>query len=104
MPDTGSTVPAATLPLLHEPPAVISESAAVLLEHICEAPVIADIAGSTLTTAVALQPLPIKYVTVAVPGDTAVIMPAAGSIVATAPLLLLQLPPEAASLRVAVCP
>ena len=60
IPVTGSTVPTPIAPLLQEPPVVISESVVVAFEHICDVPVIADIAGFIVMTAVALQPVPIK--------------------------------------------
>jgi hypothetical protein len=51
-------------------------------------PLIADGKGSTVTTAVVLQPLPIVYVIVAVPADTPDTTPVDEFIVATDVLLL----------------
>jgi hypothetical protein len=61
--DTPVTVPETTdamevLPLLHAPPPVASASVVVAASHITAVPVIGATAALTVTTAVALQPVP----------------------------------------------
>ena len=89
--------------LLHVPPVVASLSIVVVPAHILVVPVI-GVAGFTVTTAVAEQPAAVMKVIVEVPGDTPVIIPVAAPAVATAVLLLLQVPAPAELLRVVVLP
>jgi hypothetical protein len=88
------------LPLLHVPPPVTSLMVAVEVTHIVDCPVTIDGKGFTVSTFVAIHPVPSVYVIVAPPGATVDSDPEEGSIVAAVVLLLLHVPPVTASLNV----
>jgi hypothetical protein len=83
--------------LLQLPPATASVSTVVLPTHTEVTPVIADGLGFTVTVVVVSQPVGKVYVIVAVPGDLPVTNPVPEPIVATAVLLLAQVPPPASN-------
>ena len=96
-PDVGSTVAAPTL--LHVPPMVASLSTLTEPEQTFMVPVIFATAGTTVTTSDAAQVVGKVYSTVDVPLPTLVTRPSV-PIVATAPLLLVHVPPVGESLHV----
>ena len=69
------TVPITGVLLLHVPDGVAQASGVVCPTHACNIPVIDAGVGSTVTTAVTLQPVPTVYVTIHVPEATPVIAP-----------------------------
>jgi hypothetical protein len=87
----------AGLLLPHAPPGVGSLNAAVEPTHRWSDPLMAAGNGLTVTGAVTLQPGPSEYVIVAIPMATPLIIPVAGSAVATTGLLLLHVPPAVIS-------
>ena len=89
--------------LLQVPPAVASNKGVVAPTHIVVVPLIALGPGLTVTMIVAEQ-VPKVYDIIAVPNDTPVTIPVAGSIDATVGSLLPQIPPADVSLRVVVKP
>ena len=95
------TVPVAVMLLLHVPPAGVPLRVVVLLTHTASVPLIAVGSGFTVTTAVARQPVESVYDISEVPAATPVITPAA-SMVATAGVPLLQVPPVLTVLAVVV--
>jgi hypothetical protein len=99
-----STVPIAMSLLLHVPPVVIVANVVVLPRHTVDAPVI--VAGNwfTVTSLVISQPELILYVIVAIPSETPVHIPVDDTIVATAALLLVHVPPVGVAVNVPVLP
>jgi len=97
-------VATAVLLLLHTPPETLLLIEAVEPAHIAVVPATAD--GSVLTVTVLdeVHPVGSIYVMDAVPVATVVNVPADGSITATEPLPLVQVPPEDASVSVVVAP
>ena len=104
MPLAKPTVATAVLLLCHVPPVVASCSVAVEPAHTAAVPVIAETVALTVSRKVATQPVLRLYFIVVVPADTPVTVPEAEPMVATAVLVLLQVPPEVASLNVVVKP
>ena len=90
--------------LLQLPPALESDSVSVLPGQIAPAPVIATGFALTVKACVAVQPVGSVYVIVVVPALTAVTTPVVDTIVAIVVSLLVQLPPEVASISSAVLP
>jgi hypothetical protein len=107
MPVTNPEVETVAIPvllLLHVPPAVASNTDAVVPLHTKEVPVIGNI-GFTVATIVALHPVvPAKYVMIAVPPTTPVTTPLPEPTVAIAVLAELQVPDPAGSFNVTVAP
>lgn len=99
MPLLAPTVATPVLLLLHTPPLVLLLSVVAEPAHTDAVPVI-DESGLTVTTVVAIQPAPVVYVMIAVPELAPVTTPVVDPIAAIAPSLLLQVPPDVASLRV----
>jgi hypothetical protein len=94
--------------LLHVPPVVVLLTVVVSPAHTCSVPVMAAGSGFTVTVAVRIQPVPSEYVIVAVaavvlPVSTPLTVPVA-STVATAVLLLAQVPPAVVVLNTVVAP
>jgi hypothetical protein len=98
------TVATVVLLLVHKPPPVPLLSVVVTpLLHTVKVPVITPGNGLTVTTVVALQPVPKLYDIVALPATAPVTMPVE-PIAAMAELLLLHVPPEGVPLKVVVAP
>ena len=94
--------------LLHVPPMVVLLTVVVSPAHTCSVPVMVAGSGFTVTVAVRIQPVPSEYVIVAVaavvlPVSTPLTVPVA-STVATAVLLLAQVPPAVVVLSTVVAP
>ena len=87
---------------LQVPPVMVSVNTAVFPTQIFNGPVIKEGSGLTVTTAFTLQP--IAYVIVSVPAAIPVTMPDDEPIVPIAGELLLQVPPEVASVKVVAAP
>jgi hypothetical protein len=103
-PDEDPTVATPVLPLVHVPPGVMSPSVVVV---VAQRPVVPNgaVGGAfTVTTVVAIFPLPMAYVIVVVPADTPYTIPEVLPTVATDVVLLLQLPQVPASVSVVVAP
>lgn len=83
--------------LVHEPPGVASASVAVLLMQSDDGPVMAAGSGLTVNGAVTVQPEPREYVMVTVPAVMPDTEPDDEPMVAMEVLLLVQVPPPAAS-------
>ena len=94
---------ATAVALLLQVPPPASLNAVVALTHTDLVPVMEDGSAFTVNTAAAVQPVGIVYVMAVVPADTPVTTPVPDPIVATAVLLLVQVPPPA-SLSVVVSP
>src|SRR5947207_1816232 len=92
----------AVLLLLQVPPLTPSVSSMLSFWHTTDGPRMAVGVGLTVTVVVTKQ-MPMAYVMVAVPTDTPQVIPVAPT-VATAVLLLLQVPPPTASPRVVQVP
>ena len=86
-------VPAGDTLLIHNPPDTGCVSVVVRPWHTEEAPTIAAGAGVTVTTSVEIQPALNAYVIVVVPAVMPVSTPPVTSIVPTAGVLLLHVPP-----------
>ena len=93
------TVATAVLLLLQCPPAFTSVSVTVEPAHTLAVPLM-PVNAVTDTVWVARQPPGVVYEIVTIPGDTPVTLPVEDTTVATAVLLLLQVPPATASLSV----
>ena len=96
-------VATAVLLLLHAPPASALASVVVVPGHALSVPVIAGGAELTVMVVAAEQPPADMKLTIEVPAVTPVTTPEAEPMVATAALLLVQVPPPPA-VRVAVVP
>jgi hypothetical protein len=92
-------VATAVLLLLHVPPAVASLRVVQVPAHMVVVPMIAAGNGLTVATIVAVQPPLMVYEITAVPAETPQSVPVLPT-VATETLLLLQVPPDVASLSV----
>jgi hypothetical protein len=90
--------------IVHVPPELASARVAQKPAHTLIEPVITAGSGVTVTIIVLLQPLPKDVVMIAVPAVTPVTTPVNEPTVATAVLLLLQLPPGEDEVRVVVSP
>jgi hypothetical protein len=104
-PEVSPTVAVAVLELLHVPPPVVASVNCVVppVQTTAE-PAIAAGSGFTVKTAVIGQPGGTIYEMRDVPSVRPVTVPVAGSIVATAVLVLLHVPPVAASVNVVLAP
>lgn len=102
-PEVETTVATVGVILLQAPPPTPSLSVRVEPTQILPAPVIAVGTGFTVITTVTLQPVPIVYLIVSVPGRMPVNVPA-GAIVATAGVVCVHVPPGVASVNVALKP
>ena len=98
------TVANAKLLLLQVPPPVASDNVSEDPTQTLPEPVTADGKAFTVTTEVALQPVGSEYVIVDVPAATPEIFPVVAPAVATLVMLLVQVPPVVALLRVSVMP
>jgi hypothetical protein len=89
-----STAAIPEAPLLHVPPPVVLKSVTAPSTHIATLPPEIEAGnGFTETSAVTAQPVPNVYVIVEVPASTPVTVPVKEPTVATAVLLLAQVPP-----------
>src|SRR5438445_22670 len=103
MPVVDPIVATAMLPLLQVPPVEASDNVVIAPVHTVSVPDIAAGNGLTVMVVVIWQLVPKEYVIVGEPDEIAVTKPAP-DIVASAVLLLLQVPPLGAELNVAVAP
>jgi hypothetical protein len=99
-PETGSIGAIAGAELVQVPPGTPLVRVAVLPIHRVRGPPIGVGADVTVTIFVAIQLVPNVYVIVDVPNATPVTIPVVKPTVATAVLLLVQVPPGTASLNV----
>jgi hypothetical protein len=97
------TVATAPLLLLHAPPEVASLSVVDEVAHTLNVPAIGTGVVFTVTVTVCLHPVAKAYVMIEVPNDTPVTVPDVPT-VATLVLLLAQVPPAEASVRLMVEP
>ena len=97
-------VATALLLLLHTPPLVASVNVVVKPTHTLVVPPMAEGFGLTVKLVTAIQLVLIVYVIVTMPSVMPVTVPVDEPIVATPGLLLLQTPPEVASVNVVVIP
>lgn len=97
------TVARAVLLLLHVPPPP-SESVMLAPTQTLLGPVIAEGSGLTVSTLVAIQPVPEVKVIIVVPRATPDTSPVPASIVATLVVVLAHVPPPLASLRFVMLP
>ena len=104
MPDEEPTVATVVALLAHVPPVVTSLKPVVKPTQTVAVPVIDEGNGLTVTTNVAIQPVPRVYVIVDVPDDTPVTKPVEEPTVAFAVLPLVHVPPLVASLMLVVKP
>jgi hypothetical protein len=86
------------------PPVVDEERVVVVPTQVTAVPEIAAGSGFTVSVAVRVQPVPMVYVTIELPEDTAVAMPDDEPIVATEVVPLTHVPPAGVLVSVAELP